>query len=59
MDSFDRRKGARSKRSWPEKTSGRCYAGRKALGDTWEEVLGEKGTWSDVWFSSSQGRLTI
>ena len=49
----------RSKRSWPEKTSGRCCAVGRALGDTWEAVLGAKGTWSDVWFLSSQARLTV
>lgn len=58
MGSFDRRKGARSERSWPVKTSGRCCARGKALKGTWEGDLGGKGTWSGVWFVSSLGRLT-
>ena len=58
VGSFDRRKGARSERSWPVKTSGRCCARGKALKGTWEGDLGGKGTWSGVWFVSSLGRLT-
>ena len=57
-DSYDRRKDARSRRSWLRKTSGDCHADGLGLGDTWVAGLEAKGTWSDVWSLSSQGRLT-
>ena len=52
------RKDAMSRRSLPVRTSGDCYADGLGLGDTWVAGLEAKGTWSDIWFLSSQGRLT-
>jgi hypothetical protein len=57
-DSYDMRKDAMSKISLPAKTSGDCHAGGLGLVDTWVASLEAKGTWSDLLFLNSQGRLT-